>query len=479
MLIRTRIFLTLITFLLVVFLIGISFSFFGSKQIGYINIIERYIEARELVKTISNIFSEQIRAYDYYVYLHEDSEKHTFNEKKNELLKRLEIGKNLDIERLNFTKEHMDLFNNLAARSFRIINSKGRSSAIKKTEKSILSEIEKIREELEILLIETEKQLNNSRKIALSYKKRVEYYFILICIFGIVVLSVISIDLYRTITGPLKKMEQAATIIGQGNLNYKIEIKTRNEFLSIADAFNKMAGDLKEFHLKVTQMGKMAAIGELAGGVAHEINNPLTGILGNVQILTRKFPSGHEAYQMLMKIERAAIRCRNIVSDLLDFSRKEEVETEAELIEVSKVIDNTLTFCEAEILSKNIKLVREYSTDILNVEVSCRLIQQAFLNIINNAMQAMPDGGKIVISTEKVEIENEYLAQIQFKDTGKGFDDETAKHLFEPFFTTRGIGEGTGLGLSLTYRIIKNNNGFISAKTENGAVFTVRLPLIT
>ena len=107
-------------------------------------------------------------------------------------------------------------------------------------------------------------------------------------------------------------------------MDSRVYIKENNEFKTIADSFNKMARDLKIFNDKVTQMSKMAAVGELAGGVAHEINNPLTGVLGQAQRILKKLPEDNDIYGIIKKIERAAIRCRDIVSDLLDFSRQSE-----------------------------------------------------------------------------------------------------------------------------------------------------------
>lgn len=477
MLIRTKIFFTLIIFILIIFFMGVSYSYFGSKQISYFRITEKNIESRELVKAILNIFTEQVKAYDYYVYLHEDSEKITFNEKKLELEEKLGIGNEMSIKELDDAVKIISELNELFMESFGIINRYNRSRAIRRTEKKILDRITRINDELKSVFTIIDDKVKRSKQIAVLYKKRVENYFILFFGVGILLLSIISINMYKTITNPLRKMEQAAKIIGQGNLDYEVEIRDKNEFQNIAESFNQMASDLKEFHIKMTQMGKMAAIGELAGGVAHEINNPLTGILGNAQILLKKNISDEKVVKLLQKIERASIRCRDIVADLLDFSRKEEAEKK--VMDINKVIDDTFSFCETEIHSKNIELIKKFSTKKLNANVSPRNIQQAFLNIINNAIQSMNSGGRLVIATETINRDNIEYVSIKFEDTGCGFNEETAKHLFDPFFTTREVGEGTGLGLSLTYRIVKNHKGFLSAYSKGlgaGAIFTVVLP---
>lgn len=478
MLIRTKIFLALITFIIIIFLMGTAYFYFSNKQVGYFDVTEKYLRVIEVMKAASNVFDEQVRAYDYYVYLHENSEKFTFLEKKEELLKKLKTGVAPDIYGLEKVNTQIEALNVLFLKAFDIIKKTGRTRAIQLTEKKILPGVDEIKKQLRDIITHTEKKLKLSRDIAVSYRQKATNFSIIFFGIGIIFLSVMSINMYRTIMNPLQEVEKAAEILGRGNMDYKINIKSKNEFTSIADAFNRMAKDLKEFHLKVTQMGKMVAIGELAGGVAHEINNPLTGILGNAQILLKNVSTDDKIYPVLKKMERAAIRCRDIVADLLDFSRKDKAEVE--LLNVNKVIDNSFTFCKTEINSKNIELVKEYDNYLPAVKISPRQVQQAFLNIINNAIFAMPEGGKLTVSTKSAAIERKKYVEVKFRDTGHGFDKETARHLFDPFFTTREVGEGTGLGLSLTYRIIKNHNGYLTADSDGpgkGAVFTVCLPV--
>ena len=256
-------------------------------------------------------------------------------------------------------------------------------------------------------------------------------------------------------------------------IRYREELQAKN--LELTRAIE----DLSRTKDMLLQQEKLASIGQLAAGVAHEINNPLSGILGNSQMLMSKIPADNPLYEFIKKIERAAIRCRDIVSDLLDFSRKEDHETQK--ISINKMLEDVFVLCETEIMSQNIKIEKKYSPDLPEISVSIRKMQHAVLNIINNAMQAIPDrGGRITISTGIKKIEKKDYIEIEIEDNGCGFSKEVSGHIFDPFFTTREVGKGTGLGLSLTYSIIKNHSGFIKGSSPGsgmGSVFTIQLPI--
>jgi signal transduction histidine kinase len=476
-LIRTKILLILFSFVAIVLAMGVSYLYFNGRQEKYYRDTENLVKARELLKTASGTFDEQARSYDYYMYLNENTEKHTFAEKKSKLIKEMDEAKGLEIEGLDEIRNRLDILNSRFSRSFNIIENYSRTAAIRQTEKDIIPEIQKIKKDFKGLIAQADFSINESRTIAASYKDKVTRLFLVLFGVGIIIISVFSFDIYRTITKPLDQLQAAARELGQGKLDYKVDINTKNEFSNIADSFNQMAKDLKEFHLRITHMGKMAAIGELAGGVAHEINNPLTGILGNAQILLSKVASDNEVFPVLKKIERASVRCRDIVSDLLDFSRQQESEIES--VNINRIIDDVFMLCESEIVSRKIQPVRDYASGLPKVGISPRAMQHAFLNIINNAIKAMPKGGKLTVHTALTSNNGKDYVEIKFTDTGCGFDEEKAQHLFEPFYTTREVGEGTGLGLSLTYRIIKNHDGFITAHSDGpdrGATFTILLP---
>lgn len=232
----------------------------------------------------------------------------------------------------------------------------------------------------------------------------------------------------------------------------------------------------EELRLKqeLIQQEKMAAIGMLAGGVAHEINNPLGGILAFTQLLLRKTKEGTETFEDLNEIQQAATRCKKIVQDLLDFSRISK-DRERCLVDVNSLIEKVLPLTKMEIRSLNVDLQCLLEPNLPSVMVVPNRLQQVFLNLMTNACQAMPHGGRLTIRT-KCSKEKEVCISIE--DTGIGMSKEVQSRIFEPFFTTKELGKGTGLGLAISYRIVKENEGRLEIESEEGkgSNFTVRLP---
>ncbi|HBE02765.1 MAG TPA: hypothetical protein DC049_09850 [Spirochaetia bacterium] len=235
----------------------------------------------------------------------------------------------------------------------------------------------------------------------------------------------------------------------------------------------KQEKKLQETQAMLLHSEKMAAIGQLAGGVAHEINNPMAVILGFSQSISKKIKEDDPLYMPLKSIEREAIRCKKMIGDLLTFSRSGK--TEKEKADLNELINQTLSLIEAQTKVRNTEIIRVFAAGLPLLIINKNQIQQVIVNLCNNALDAMPDGGKITISTEQAG--NEIL--IKISDTGTGMTEEIRKHIFEPFFTTKEAGKGTGLGLSLCYEIIQAHNGIIevTSKEGAGASFVIRLPL--
>ena len=233
----------------------------------------------------------------------------------------------------------------------------------------------------------------------------------------------------------------------------------------------------KDLERELIQADKMVTVGQLAGGVAHELNNPLTGVLGNAQVLLSEIPKHNPWYQDVERIYQSAKRCKEIVANLLTFSRQQEFEFE--LADINEVIQNTLSLCEHELVVENIKVVKEFTKDLPKIYVSVLQMEQVFLNLIVNARQAMPEGGTLAISTRLVETERMPQVEVAFTDTGKGIKKEDLSKMFKPFFTTKEKGKGTGLGLSVSCSIVEKHNGTIKVESEGegkGAKFTIFLP---
>jgi two-component system NtrC family sensor kinase len=231
----------------------------------------------------------------------------------------------------------------------------------------------------------------------------------------------------------------------------------------------------KRLQQELIQQEKMAAIGMLAGGVAHEINNPLGGILAFTQLIMRDMGDDNPVKGDLAEIERAAIRCKKIVADLLDFSRV-SAGKEGQWLEVNALIEKIVPFIKAELKSYNVNLSMELKDALPKVYGDANKLQQVFLNLLTNACQSMPKGGDLKVMTFS---EGKNVC-VQVEDSGHGIPKELINRIFDPFFTTKAPGKGTGLGLSISYRIIKEHEGSIDVESsENkGSRFIVKLPAV-
>jgi len=226
------------------------------------------------------------------------------------------------------------------------------------------------------------------------------------------------------------------------------------------------------------QTEKLASLGALSAGVAHEINNPITVILGFAELLLDKLPEGFKERKIYEAIQRQGNNCKRVVENLLAFARiPEETTSETDMIEdlerVIDLVDNTL-------VTEKVELKREIEKNLPRVKGDGQQLQQAFLNIVNNAVAAMEGGGTLTISVFR----SNDTVSVAFSDTGEGILPENRDKVFEPFFTTREVGEGTGLGLSVSYGIVKVFGGNILVRSqtraedkEPGTTFTVVLPV--
>ncbi|HEB74745.1 MAG TPA: HAMP domain-containing protein, partial [Nitrospirae bacterium] len=227
---------------------------------------------------------------------------------------------------------------------------------------------------------------------------------------------------------------------------------------------------LKDTQEQLVQAAKLAAIGELAANIAHEINNPLTSVLGYAELMREE-----EDIESMMRdleiIESESLRARDIVQQLLEFSRKWPLKIGK--VDVNRLLKDVLDLASVNIKDSGIDIETDFS-DIPEINADANQLKQVFLNLINNAVQAMPDGGTLTIRTAKVD--NSVV--IEVSDTGVGIPDNVAQKIFEPFFTTK-RDKGTGLGLPISYRIIKKHEGKIEVKSrmEKGTTFRVILPI--
>lgn len=229
---------------------------------------------------------------------------------------------------------------------------------------------------------------------------------------------------------------------------------------------------------QVEHAQKLSSIGRLAAGVAHEINNPLAainekaGLMKDLLGLRPDFPDREKFITLADAILKSIRRCRDITHRMLGFARRMDVSFEE--LDINEVLNDTLSFLEQEAKHRGVTIECELDEHLPRILSDRGQIQQVFLNILNNALAAVPDGGKIQVKTGKIDWESQFIS---FQDNGCGMSQETLEHIFEPFFTTK-KGTGTGLGLSITYGIVKKLGGDISVKSKvgEGTLFTVYLP---
>lgn len=228
----------------------------------------------------------------------------------------------------------------------------------------------------------------------------------------------------------------------------------------------------KKLHRQLLQNEKMAAIGMLAGGVAHEINNPLGGILAFAQLAMRDLPPDHPTQEDLKEIEEAALRCKRIVQDLLNFSRQNKDEMMGP-VQLNDVLKKMAPLIQVQARTNQIEVAYELAPELPLIQGSFHKLQQVFLNLVTNGYQAMAKGGRLVLSTSLSAATNRVTAAVS--DTGPGIAEENLKKIFDPYFTTKGQGEGTGLGLSITYSIVREHGGEIEVKSKAGSGTTFHL----
>ncbi|MCK4431974.1 MAG: cache domain-containing protein [Candidatus Aminicenantes bacterium] len=317
-------------------------------------------------------------------------------------------------------------------------------------------------------------------------------------IISVVVLLIILFFITSTIIDPLRGMVFATNKIAQGDLNHKVEIKYRDEIGKLARSFNQMTENLKKANEKLIQWGKtlekrveertkelreiqdfliqsekLASLGKMAAGVAHEINNPLTSILINTHLMLEKVEEKHAFYENLILIADETSRCTNIVKGLLEFSRQEL--PQKAFSDVNDIINRTLNLLKNQVSFYNISIIKELGLNLPQIELDKNKIEQVFWNLMFNASEAMPDGGKLTIISKFSQ--NKKYIEVIFMDTGVGIPKENINKLYDPFFTTKS--SGTGLGLAVSYGIIKQHLGQIEVESEQGkgSTFTVSLPL--
>ncbi len=371
----------------------------------------------------------------------------------------------------------------------------------------------------------------------LDYQKM---FLILIILDSIVLVVFGSFLLSRVLVRPLKDLVRLTQKISEGDFNQTIEVTSTNEIGQLITSFNRMIERLKEnqenikMHLESLELAnkklkqaqeelirteKLASIGKFAAGVAHEVGNPLGSILGYTSILAREETTREENQDYLKRIEKEIERINRIVKELLNFARPSRLEIHE--VEINRVIEDTLSLLSYQKSFKNIETRLALRTDLPMIKGNESQLSQVFLNIILNAIDAMPDGGVLGIETEdyvlgskrRDDLEHPYfprrkndpletdyshlrspnpfsvlftkfargdrLIKVKISDTGIGIQKEDLEKIFDPFFTTKDPDKGTGLGLSISLRIIESFGGEVKVRSEEGkgSAFEIYFPV--
>jgi two-component system NtrC family sensor kinase len=328
-------------------------------------------------------------------------------------------------------------------------------------------------------------------------RRKVVLTFSGISIITFMLLSVIVYSATSNVIRPLKRLLEATHKIASGYLNYRVEVTSDDELGQLASSFNSMteqlestAGkyesltrtledrvkhktlELEEAQEQLIQSEKLTSLGKMAAGIAHEINNPLTSILLNSHLMAESMGEGKEPDASLKLILDETERCSKIVKGLLDFSRQSPAELVS--VDVNGLIGETLELMKSHLLASKVQVDLNLAGGLAPISADPGKIKQVATNLIHNAVEAMPDGGKLTISS-RLCCEGERVG-IEFADTGCGISAGIMKKIFDPFFSTK-KGKGTGLGLSITYGIVEQHGGTISVASEVGKGTTVKVSL--
>lgn len=330
-----------------------------------------------------------------------------------------------------------------------------------------------------------------------SIRDRVILSFFALATVGFILIIALTYAMISNITRPIGEMVAATRSIAAGRFDREVRATARGELSLLADSFNtmlaslrQMKADLEEWgrtleqkvrdrtdevvrmQVRVAQSERLASLGMLAAGVAHEVNNPLGGILALTALTLEDLPPDHPDRHNLEVVVRQTERCRDIVKGLLDFSRQSD--TTMEVLDVNEVIDQTLSLVGQQAAFLNVELVRDFAADLPRVNADRQQLQQVLLNLLVNAAQSMQERGRVTVGTRAAPD----AVEIRVTDTGCGIPPEVIDRIFDPFFTSKQGGQGTGLGLAIAYGIVTRHRGTITASSTvgEGTTFTVRLP---
>lgn len=325
---------------------------------------------------------------------------------------------------------------------------------------------------------------------------------------GLIAVIIIAFIIYFSIYVPTKKLRIGTEAIAVGDLDHRINLDRKDELGKLAQSFNRMSRNLKEadqelrawsqtledrveekteeleeMHRGMVQVEKMASLGKMAATVAHELNNPLSGIVTYAKVLTRKvnrlMEDGDERENILEELDlirSESMRCGNIVKDLLIFAR--ESSADFQQVQLHPVIERALKLVRHHLGLGRISLEREFHLENDTVVCDQEQMVQAMVALMVNAVEAMEEGGQLTVGTEPLEKDEKQYVKIFISDTGVGMSEEVRENIFDPFFSTKSETKGVGLGLAVVYGIVQRHNGHIYVESQpgQGTTFFIEIP---
>jgi signal transduction histidine kinase len=425
-------------------------------------------------------FPDQLRAIQY-----------AMNQKQNEYLK-LDIGEQerLTVEKIRTLQIEITI---LSFQAFELLRSGDRPKATRR-----LASVEILQQQIDAAFEELYwLQMNKLQSMHQRLSETVSTAFLTAygLVGGLIIVLVILMALLRKrVLMPLQAIHEAMNRIQQGSFSARAPVTHNDEMGQVAQGFNFMAASLAESYADLeqrveertrqlqhlqqqfVQAAKMSAVGQLISGVAHELNNPLTVILGYTELATIELTATRgdpKQIQLMRDLHFQADRCRKIVANLLQFAR--QVKPELQRCLINELIEKVIQLREYEFSTRNVHLVREFDPTNPVLYADTNKLQQILLNLLNNAYDAIQEtggGGTIWVRTRALE----GAVCFELQDNGTGIAEPN--RIFDPFYTTKEVGQGTGLGLSVCYGLVQEHHGEIQAENwENGARFRVTLPI--
>jgi two-component system NtrC family sensor kinase len=330
-------------------------------------------------------------------------------------------------------------------------------------------------------------------------RNRVVLIFSAVAVLTVILLSIVIYFSTSSIVRPLHSLLRATRKIAAGELDHRVEAGSSDELGHLAESFNTMTAELKrardqyqalthtledkvlertrqleEAQDRLVKSEKLTSLGKMAAGIAHEINNPLTSIMINSHLVAEAIEDRKDLDENLGLIMEETARCSKIVKGLLEFSR--QTSPEKRPADVNRVVEETLLLMKSHILAGRAEVIKDLGEDLPAVSIDTNKIKQVFANVVLNALDAMPGGGRLTIRTRLSE-DRQWL-RIEFEDTGCGIPEHVVARIFDPFFSTKETG-GTGLGLSISYGIVEQHGGRMDVKSRvgEGTTMAILLPV--